>query len=60
MFAKKSNQEIHDRMVKSPIVLTKAQLPPGISIEAADFINKAILHYQTLVLTEKTRKQIRT
>lgn len=40
MYGKKTSQEIHDMMVKSQFKLKKADLPSGISVEAADFITK--------------------
>ena len=37
-----SAQKIHDNMVKNQFKVTKSDLPPEWSIEAADFINKVI------------------
>eukprot|EP00826_Nyctotherus_ovalis_P042136 TRINITY_DN4302_c0_g4_i7.p1 TRINITY_DN4302_c0_g4~~TRINITY_DN4302_c0_g4_i7.p1 ORF type:complete len:142 (+),score=34.07 TRINITY_DN4302_c0_g4_i7:284-709(+) len=42
MYGRKTSQEIHDMMVKSQFKLRKAELPSGISVEAADFITKCL------------------
>ena len=59
-FAGKTRREIREKIMKRDFVLTKKDLPPGWSIDSADFINKLLKKEQNLRLGSRGIDEIKS
>ena len=59
-FAGQTRREIREKIMKRDFVLTKKDLPPGWSIDSADFINKLLKKEQNLRLGSRGIDEIKS